>query len=149
EARYAVLLVRVRKCGRLYTDTLRVWVTPSVQIAIVSPASVCRDAAFCAPLSPFLTSGTASWNMGAGTFYNSLNRIAHAYTLLSNGPTQMNISVTVNDPNGCPAPATATKTITVLPSPVAHLTPGGPFLICDTIHGLPIPLTATMQSGFG
>src|SRR5690606_24164723 len=29
------------------------------------------------------------------------------------------------------------------------VTPGGPFLLCDTINGLPIPLTATMQAGYG
>lgn len=146
---YADLVVKVRKCSVDYIDTLKVWVRPSVDITIVAPDTVCRGYGFSASLNPTLTSYSAvSWNMGDGTTYNTLG-VGHQYTTLNQGNTIYTISVVVNDPDGCYVPAAATHDITVMPSPVANVTPPGPFKLCDTINGLPISLIATMQSGFG
>jgi len=153
-AQWVSLAVKISKCGLEYTDTMRVWVTPAPSLVISVPSDICREAVLTASVSgsPALTSGTVTWAFGDGSVYTGAVPGAviqqHAYTALNQGSAGYNITVKVQAPNGCFSDAVASAQVTVLPAPVAYITPAGPFAVCDTVN-LAAMLEATVQSGFG
>ncbi|RWW99588.1 PKD domain-containing protein [Flavobacterium cerinum] len=143
------VVLKVRKCNVWHTTSLPVNVILSPAISITNvPTSVCPDVNVTPTISPALTSGTVTWNFGDGTPTVTLPvgqpLPPHQYSNVAISTTYT-ITVVVENPNGCITPATAVKSITVNPAPVALITPDTHRIFCNTVT--PFTLTVTIQSG--
>ena len=135
--------VTVTRCGTDYTFEKEVYVRPTAvpNITLMQPAPLCRDEVFTASAG---IPGMATWDWGDGSPVSSSP--VHSYTALSTGNLSYTISVALANPYGCPGTVTGSLNVTVLPAPVANITPAGPFVICS---GSPNQiLTPTLQSGY-
>lgn len=144
------LIVKMRKCLNYYHDTMNVFVMNApILTATASPTTVCAEqpVTFSVTGSPALTSWTSiSWNFGDGTPAGTTPSLTHAYASSGSNATY-SPTVTVVGPNGCINTAIAnTPTITVLPTPVAYVSPAGPLVNCGAFTQL---LNATVTTGFG
>ncbi len=144
--------VKVRKCNVFYNASLAITVTPIPVLTINGvPASICPNAAVSPTLSasPSLTSGTVIWDFGDGTPTETTSvGVAPQPHFYSNPTTNTGytISVTVLNPNGCLSPITQTKTFTVMPAPVAFISPSVHRVFCGTVT--PFTLTATIDAPY-
>lgn len=139
------VIVKVYKCGVPYLDSFLVYINPVPTLSItLSPNPVCRDAPFTATLNNG-NIGTITWNWGDGSANGSGVSANHAYHDLLSTSFNHTVTCTVTNPFGCPGIVDTSASITVLPAPVANVTPVGPFTTCTTPS---IPLTATLSSGF-
>lgn len=144
--------VKVRKCNVFYTASFAVTVTPIPVLTMNGvPSSICPNAAITPSLSasPALTSGTVIWDFGDNspteTTSVSGSPLPHYY----NNPsvnTGYTITATVINPNGCLSPIAITKTFTVMPAPVAFISPDVDRVYCATVT--PFTLTATVNLPF-
>ena len=144
------LIVKMRKCLNYYYDTMDVYVMNApILTATASPTTVCAEqpVTFNVTGSPALTSWTSvSWNFGDGTPAGTTPSLTHAYSS-TGGTATYNPTVTVVGPNGCINTSIVnTPTITVLPTPVAYVSPAGPLVHCG---GFVDNLNATVTTGFG
>jgi PKD repeat protein len=144
--------LKVRKCAQFYNDSVNINVilAPAVTITNVD-AMVCPGAFITPHLSsvPALTSGSVTWNFGDGsptevTAYNG-TPTAHQYDNVG-ANANYTITATINSPNGCMAPVIATYSFTVMPAPVALVTPDYNTVYCGTFT--PYTIYATLQSGY-
>lgn len=144
--------VRVRKCAVYYNASLAVTVTPIPVLSINGvPASICPNQSVSVSLgsSPALASGTVIWDFGDGsstvTLPHNMNPLPHYYSNPTSN-TSYTITATVLSPNGCLSPLTVTKTFTVMPAPVAYISPDVNRVFCSTVT--PFTLTATVNLPF-
>ena len=142
------VILKVRKCNVWYTASYPVTVVLSPLISITGVAnSICPGDSVSPSISPFLSSGMATWNFGDGSAPVTVaaNIVpTHQYGNVASS-TSYTITVMVANPNGCLTPATATKTVVVNPAPVALITPDPNQTFCDIVD--PFMLTVTIQSG--
>ncbi|AWG24226.1 PKD domain-containing protein [Flavobacterium kingsejongi] len=145
------LQLTIRKCGKNYTTVYPVKILASPVFTITAPQLICRGENY-APVvssSPALTSWQSiTWDFGDGTIITNVVNPVHLYTQLNGNDTNYTVTVTVVGANGCTSTVTTTRQITVMPSPVALITPGNDFAFCTQgeINDL---LTATIQTGYG
>src|ERR1019366_3131320 len=78
------------------------------------------------------TTGSIDWDWGDGSTHGTGYSAPHAYTFLSPTNTIFTIVATVHNPYGCVGTETATKSIVVLPAPVAFISPTGPLTFCGS-----------------
>lgn len=142
--------VRVRKCNVYYNASLAVTFVPVPVLTINAPATVCANSAVNPTVtgSPALTSGTITLDFGDGSPaqsfpYNGLPT-THYYPFLT-ANTTYTITATATGVNGCLSPIVTTKTITVMPTPVAFISPSADRIFCNTVT--PFTLTATVNYG--
>lgn len=145
----AELIVKVRKCGLFYYDTLAVVIQPGPQVNISAPDTVCRDELVLFSTVNVIAPGagaTYEWDFGDGSTAITSGSATHTYTVLD--PNNLTFTVTLKVYGGasCPDTSYATHDIVVEPAPVANLTPTGPFVDCGPLS--PITLTANAQSGY-
>jgi len=139
------VIVKVIKCGTPYFDTIHVYIRPLPALSLsVTPNPVCRDVPIIATLLNG-NIGTISWNWGDGSPFGSGVSANHSYTSLLTTTFSYTVVCTVTNPYGCAGTVTANVPVTVLPAPVANITPDGPFFSCTRPAQ---PLTATLTSGF-
>lgn len=149
------LIAKVTKCGIVHRDTLTVFVrgTPDITGIDISPNdTVCSDVPVTLTVNTSypLSSGTfiVNWGDGIGT-YPYPAPITHTYsTTGTTAPVIYTPTVTLVDANGCLGSVTANAPqITVMPVPVAILSPTGPIGHCGT--GWADTLIATVTTGIG
>lgn len=142
--------VIVRKCDTYYTASLNVSFSTPPTLTITAPSTVCANSPVVATVSgsPTLTSGTISINYGDGSpddvFPYNGAPTTHYYPLQSSN-TNYTITATATGVNGCSTPIVVTKTITVMPTPVAFISPAPDVIFCNTVT--PFTLTATVNYG--
>jgi len=150
----ADLIVKVRKCTTFYSDTLKVWIrgvphdTIKFSVGGTFIDSICEGYPFTASLSPS-GGGIVNWDFGDGTTAMGAGyTVTHHYGTPVGGNVAYTVTATVINEYGCHDTVSFHNVIWVKPSPVANITPDGPFNYCDTtsIH---IPLTATISTGYG
>lgn len=144
------LIVKMRKCLNYYSDTLNVYVMNAPTLtATASPTTVCAEQPVSLSVTgvPALTSyASVSWNFGDGTTPGALPSVSHQYSS-TGGVATYTPTVTVVAPNGCiNTTIVSTPTITVLPTPVAYVSPAGPLVHCGAFAD---SLNATVTTGFG
>lgn len=145
-----VIKLRVRKCNVYYDTSIAVNFVALPTLTINAPASVCANSPVQPTVSgtPALTSGTVTLDYGDGSPavsfpYNGVP-LAHNYPLQA-ANTAFTITATVTGANGCSNPIVVTKTITVMPTPVAFISPDPDRIFCNTVT--PFTLTATVNYG--
>lgn len=140
------IYLKIRKCGADTIITKTVWIRSVTPPAIsVSPSTtLCRDQPFT--VSVGIPATSYDWDWDDGTAHGTTDPAGHVYNTLAPGSLNYNITVIIDSPFGCPTTVTATQSVSVLPAPVANVTPPGPFHICS---GTPNQLlTATLQNGY-
>ena len=144
--------VKVRKCNLYYTTNYPITLTPIPVLSINNiPASICPNNGISATLgsTPSLISGSVIWDFGDGspqeTTAHNINPQIHYYNNPS-ANTSYTITATVLSPNGCLSPITVSKTFTVMPAPVAYISPAANRVFCGTVT--PFTLTATVNLPF-
>ena len=143
--------VKVRKCNAYHTASLPITVIPIPTLSIINvPANICPNTFVTPYLSatPALSSGTIVWDFGDGSPTETVPLggvpTAHQY----NNPatnTGYTITATVLNPNGCTSPISVTQSFTVMPAPVAFVSPDANRVFCSTVT--PFTLTATINIG--
>ncbi|WP_084596045.1 PKD domain-containing protein [Flavobacterium beibuense] len=140
----------VVKCGveHYFTYDVDVITTPAANI--VAPSTICGGESFPLSISG-LTSGTVTWNFGDGSSpvtTSAASTISHTYLNNNGADTDFTITAYVELPNGCINPLNLAQNITVIPAPVASITPAGVYAVCpeSAINDI---LTVNIQSGFG
>lgn len=145
-----VIKLRVRKCNVYYNTSLAVSFVPVPVLTINAPATVCANSAVNPTVtgSPTLTSGTITLDFGDGSPAQSYpyngSPTTHYYPFIT-ANTTYTITATVSGVNGCLSPIVKTKTITVMPTPVAFISPSADRVFCNTVT--PFTLTATVNYG--
>ncbi|WP_417355875.1 PKD domain-containing protein [Flavobacterium sp.] len=140
----------VIKCGLPYDFYFDVDVISTPAASIISPATICGGDSFSVSLTG-LTSGTATWDFGDGTtpvIVSATATVPHTYANINGSNTNYDISVHVDNPNGCSNPLNLSQSITVQPAPVASITPAGIYAVCPE-SAINDVLTVNIQSGFG
>ncbi len=139
------IILAMRKCDTVYHDTLHVNIISVPVITLsVNPNPVCLHALATLsvwPAGTTWTSYTVDWGDGPPTAL-----LTHKYTTPITGNTTYNIVATFHGVNGCTSDVRAATTVTVMPAPVAFISPEGPLTFCSPFS---YPLTATLTSGFG
>lgn len=150
----AKLIVTMRKCFNVYTDTFNVYVRGIPTLTMTRD----KDTICSGDLVTFTVSSTQSigsyasvlWDFGDGSTSTSGFPVqTHVYnTTGSNTVANFSTNITLTSPNGCSVTATATGApVWVKPVPVAHISPDGPIYHCSTPFS--DALTATVTTGFG
>ncbi|WP_276132478.1 PKD domain-containing protein [Polluticoccus soli] len=149
-AHFVDLYVKITKCGVTDEDTLKVWVTPTVNVTITGPTTECRGVPVTFGFTPSVSPYTSiTWDFGDNTsIVTGTTAPTHTYNSSIQANTTYTVSLEITDPNGCTVPAKANHTITIKPAPVANITPVGPINVCPPATHT-TTLTATIQSGFG
>jgi len=146
----ASVVVKMRRCNQYYYDTLPVTVFLQPNIYVTGDLTKCRGEVFNLTLNypAGTTFSSVTWTYPGGS---STGWPTPSPAISFNNPIGSNtvntITVTANDPNGCPSTVQTTYDVTVKPSPVAFISPGGNFAICPP-NPINIPLTATLQAGY-
>ena len=146
--------LKVRKCAVFYYDTLdiNIYEIPTVEITEVE-AFVCPDENIYPVLAsnPTLTEGTVTWDWGDGSdpeiYPYHQDPLPHDYGNPVSGNASYTITASVNSPNGCETVAVASFEVTVMPRPVAFISPGADVYYCGTFPQ-DLELTATLQAGY-
>jgi PKD repeat protein len=140
------VIVEVRKCDSNYFDTLKVYIRPLPTLSIHDSLNpVCQHVATYVTLLPTGITGSISWDWGDTYSTCCTTSTSHAYNTPITSNTNYTIVVTVTNPYGCPGTATASTSVTVLPAPVAYISPAGPYTFCGTFSQT---LNATLTSGY-
>lgn len=141
----ATLLLQVVRCGLASTASKVISITPIPTPTISSTPTVCQNA----PWGFFATTlgSSYSWSFGDGTSFNG-QTAPHTYTAAGN----YTVTLGVSDPGSCAGVTSyATRSISVLPAPVAGITspnnldgcPNGPFQYTLYALGQTLPGTPT------
>ncbi len=122
----------VTKCGIVETRYFNVNVLTAPAITLNGPTQLCRDQAgnWNVSSSMGITSGSITWDFGDGTINTytitpstpNLTK-SHDYNIVNTGSLSYTVTVTITGVNGCDGTVTASKNVTVLPAPVAQMTP--------------------------
>lgn len=122
----AHLIVHVRKCGIVMSDTIDVVVNGAPVLSISGPASVCSGTGvtFTASATPPITSsGLYEWDFGDGFRVSSYPAASHVYNTGTLTTTvTFPVTLTIALPNGCGATISDSARIDVVPAPVFRLT---------------------------
>lgn len=145
----------VTKCGISETRYFNVNVLTAPSITLNGPTQVCRDqmANWNVSSSMAITSGTITWDFGDGTINTypitpgspNLSK-SHDYNTVSTGSLSYTITVTITGVNGCDGTVTASKNVTVLPAPVAQMTPDINYSFCNA-YEIDIEFEVAVQAG--
>ncbi|MEE1899155.1 PKD domain-containing protein [Flavobacterium rakeshii] len=141
----------VTKCGIQHEEFFYVDIVQTPPVSLVNPVtSICAGDNFSLTLTG-VTTGTVTCDFGDGstpyTNANPLAPIQHSYDNVNSLNTDYTVHITISDPNGCPMPAEIWHTITVIPAPVATITPGGNYSVCPE-SAIDDILTVNIQGGF-
>jgi PKD repeat protein len=140
------LKVEITRCGQIFSDTIQVNVIASPTIAITSATpTICSGVQASFGITPLVTYSSIVWNYGDGISDSTGH---HIYSQVTTGSTY-SVTVTINNPNGCLTPATASFTQTVIPAPAANITPANMVLICNLNDLIGYQLHCNIQSGLG
>ncbi|WP_417602127.1 PKD domain-containing protein [Owenweeksia hongkongensis] len=143
------VVVKVRKCGSTYVDTMTVHVVPVSNVSINAPDSVCSGYNINISMNagvPINSFTNIEWDFGDGTTTTSTTAsTSHTYESGASTPLSYTIIMKLNNPNGCGTSVVKTKTITINPSPIANAFTNGP--ICASQPG--DTMYAVIQSGAG
>ncbi|QEE48964.1 PKD domain-containing protein [Flavobacterium alkalisoli] len=147
-----VLKLVVTKCGIPHEEFFYVDIVQTPPASLVNPiTSICADTPFSLTMTG-VTTGTVTCDFGDGSIpYTSTNPLApilYSYDNITGGNTNYTVHITIQNPNGCPMPAEIFHTITVIPAPVASITPGGTYSVCPE-SAIDDILTVNIQGGFG
>jgi PKD repeat protein len=156
----ATITVQVRKCGTLSAPgTFNVFVRgmPTVTSIVVTPNPVCSNSPVTVTVNtsfPVNSATSYSWQWGDAPAvpvpgYPAGGVFGHTYnTDGAASPAVFTPVITIEQPNGCLGNITATApVISVLPRPIALISPTGPIFHCGT--GWSDVLTATETTGIG
>jgi len=156
----ATISVSVRKCGSLSSPvTYNVFVRgiPAITSIVPNINPICSNSPITLTVNTTFpvnsaTSYTWQWGDGPGTTtpgYPVGGMFNHTYnTDGASSPSAFTPTITIVDPNGCVGSVTATgPSITVLPRPIALVSPTGPIFHCGT--GWSETLIATETTGIG
>lgn len=159
----ATLRVKVTKCGMEYFSDIIVFVrgVPAITGITLAQDTVCSNTAVTIQVS-------TTYAVGAGTTGYSINwgdgftttgtgfpvapypyEFTHVYnTDGQNTAAVFTPAITINNPNGCLGSVTATApVVTVMPRPIAVVSPTGPIAHCGTSWSE--TLIATVTTGIG
>lgn len=153
------IIVHVRKCGNnSYTDSFKVFVRgiPTITNLVASSTTICSGDSVTMTVttnSPVTSATSTTWQWGDGPSittpgYPASGSFTHTYnTDGATSPAVFMPAITIHDPNGCPGFVSASgPNITVLPRPVAIVSPTGPIQECGSFMDT---LFATETTGIG
>jgi PKD repeat protein len=159
----ATITATVTKCGVNYIKTFSVFVrgVPTINVALATGQNdtVCSGTPITFTVTPsFPITGATStnWQWGDGPLVSTPGftggppyNFTHTYITDGNAaPVGYVPAITIVDPNGCLGTVTATAPpVTVMPRPIAVVSPSGPLVHCGT--GWAETLTATVTTGIG
>lgn len=120
----AIVRATYRKCGIEHFIETTVGVNYAPVVSIVAPTAACAGDNNNIPfhlngINPAL-SGTITWDFGNGDIRTG-QTINYAYEEPLTQSTSYTVTVTVENPNGCLNPATASHSITIAPSPIVTI----------------------------
>lgn len=150
----AKLVLRIKKCGNLFYDTLDVLVVSSPTLTLTpSKDTICsgEPITFTVTGSPSIDSFDYSyWTWGDGSTDDTDVVLVKNHIYNTTGVDSIvnfTARVQIDNPNGCLSKPIATVPIWVNPAPVGFITPTGPITHCPT------PwldnLTTVVTTGFG
>jgi len=155
-----VLVMKVRFCGDLQELSFPITLQATPQLTWMdSFSSICSGSSNTFNLSftsniP-ISSGVLVWTIDNNTYTQAITSPTISFTSpqlsfpnANDVDITKNISVTVQQANGCQNAVSLYRTITVLPSPRIKVTPGYHYELClETDNNFTIPLTANLQDG--
>jgi len=164
---FVTIYVKVMKCGMPHIESYDVFVkgTPEITAITLASDTVCSGAPVVINVTTTYevnntstTGYTWQWGDGPGVFTAGFPTVATPpstyqfshiyYTDGMNSAVAFTPSITIKNPNGCTGTVTATApTVTVMPRPVAWISPAGTITHCGT--GWSETLTATVTTGIG
>ncbi|MXN90030.1 PKD domain-containing protein [Flavobacterium sp. Sd200] len=151
----AYVVLNITKCGVMGPGIpypVQVITAPIVSLSN-PPTQICEGSPVTLTLAstPSLTQGTITWDFGDGTSVTTDHTmpnwltVTHPYSNSGTANVGYTIHVTVENGNGCFNDASTTHLLTVLPAPVASLSPAGNYAICPTFTSQNI--TVNIQGG--
>jgi len=150
----AQLQVKVRKCGveEIITETITINNTVPVTIA-ANNTVVCAESPVQFTLFGLTSYSSIDWDFGDGNTTTTFGNTPYIFTttnIFENAAstTTYTVTATVNEPNGCPNPATATIPITVIPTPVVQLDKTKFLNLCDINTPADFVYTVPIQAGW-
>lgn len=159
----ATITAMVRKCGLDNFKTFSVFVrgTPTINVTLAAGQNdtVCSGTPITFTVNPSypITSATSTnWQWGDGPLVSTPGftsgppyNFTHTYITDGNSaPVGYTPAITIVDANGCLGSVAATApVVTVMPRPIALVSPSGPIVHCGT--GWSETLTATITTGIG
>jgi PKD repeat protein len=159
----ATITAKVTKCGMDNFKTFTVFVrgTPTINVTLAAGQNdtVCSGTPITFtvnPSYPINSATSTNWQWGDGPLVSTPGftsgppyNFTHTYITDGNAaPVGYTPSVTIIDANGCLGSVTGTApAVTVMPRPIAVVSPSGPLVHCGT--GWTETLTATVTTGIG
>lgn len=159
----ATITVAVRKCGIDNFKTFNVFVkgTPAITVTLATGQNdtVCSGTPITFtvnPSYPISSATSTNWQWGDGPLVTTPGftpgppyNFTHTYITDGNtAPVGYTPSITIIDANGCIGSVNAVApTVTIMPRPIALVSPSGPLVHCGT--GWSETLNATVTTGIG
>ncbi|MCW4469939.1 PKD domain-containing protein [Flavobacterium sp. MFBS3-15] len=145
----------VTKCGIVETRYFNVNILTAPSITLNGPTQLCRDqfGNWNVSSSMAITSGSITWDFGDGTVNTytitpstpNLSK-SHDYNTVNTGSLSYTVTVTLTGVNGCDGTVSASKNVTVLPAPVAQMTPDINRTFCNASE-IDVEFEVAVQAG--